>query len=159
MARVAKSRVAGLVLVALSASCNDANTAIRTPITPTPVTPPAPPPPVRTPFPGPGTYAFVASPVPGRSVQPYTSGSRYVLRDNGTFTLHTSGWELPEGKVPAFAYEGRYTEADGIVTFNFDWNTTSAGATGVFSGDEMTVKYGLYMSLADFEDAVYVKGG
>ena len=73
--------------------------------------------------------------------------TRYVLRDNGTFALHLPDYELP----------GRYTEAGGIVTFDFDWNQTTAGARGVFSRDAMTVTYIPYMSLSDFEDAVYIK--
>ena len=160
MGKVAVFRVTLPALLALSVSCNDAKP--RSPITPSAVTPPAPPPPappppVRTPFGGPGTYEFVASPFPGRSVQAYTSGSRYVLRENGTFSLHTGDWQLPEGHIPAFDYNGRYTEAGGIVTFDFDWNNTRAGATGLFSGDAMTVSYNAYMSMADFEDGVYVK--
>jgi hypothetical protein len=154
MGKVTVFRVALPGLLALSVSCNDMKPG--SPLTPTAVTPPAPPTPVQTPFAGPGTYEFVAS-LPGQPVEPYTSGSRYVLRDNGTFTLHTAGWQLREGHVPPHAYEGRYREADGVVTFDFDWNNTRAGAKGVFSGDAMTVNFTFEMTMGGFENGVYVK--
>jgi hypothetical protein len=59
---------------------------------------------------------------------------------------------LPNGEL-----RGKYSEADGRITFDFDWNGQQAGATGVFSGSEMTVTYNLMMALSDFENGVYVK--
>ena len=147
MQKPAVSGLTPVLLVALSVSCTDTNRQIPTPTAPPPVSTPAPPPPAPTPFAGTGTYEFVGSPVPGRPVYPYTLTSSYVLRDNGTFTLHLAGFEFP----------GRYTETDGIVTFDFDWNNRRAGAKGVFSGDEMTVSYEPYMAMSDFDDAVYAK--
>jgi hypothetical protein len=133
------------ILAVVSASCSD--TKPPTPVTPTPPTAPTPPPvPVpRDPFPGAGIYEFVSSPS-GRGVQSYTSNSRYVLHDDGTFVLQLN-----------LELRGRYKEAEkGRITFDFDWNAQNEGATGVFDGNRMIVTYNLTMSMSDFEDGVYV---
>lgn len=80
------------------------------------------------------------------AVMDYTKGSRYVLYDDGTFSLqYTRGFEYP----------GTYTTVNGVVTFAFQ----SAGwtASGPLQGDEISVRYNENMSLSDFEDAVYLK--
>ena len=134
-----------IAILALATSCSDA----RLPTPPTAATLPTPPVPVPpvppSPFAGSGTYEFVPS--PGKSVEPYTLESRYVLHDDGKFTL----------QLPRIGLPGRYREAGGIVTFDFEWNNQIAGAKGVFSGDAMTVTYNLDMSMSDFESGVYVK--
>ena len=130
-------------LVVVSSSCHDATT--PTTVTPTQPTSTAPPSPVPRggPFPGVGTYEFVSS--PNGPAAPYTSDSRYVLHDDGTFVL----------RVGAFDARGRYKYENEHVTFDFDWNSQNAGAVGVFDGNRMTVTYNLYMVMSDFEDAVY----
>ena len=80
------------------------------------------------------------------AVMDYTKGSRYVLYDDGTFSLqYTRGFEYP----------GKYTTANGVVTLVFQ----GAGwtASGSLQGDELSVRYNQDMSLSDFEDAVYLK--
>jgi hypothetical protein len=96
------------------------------------------------PFPGPGTYEFVSGPG-GSGVWKFTADSRYVLYADGTFALRSS-----------FEYRGRYKYENERITFDFDWNAQREGATGVFDGNRMTVRYNSYMSMADFEDAVYL---
>ncbi len=112
-----------------------------------PPTAPADPLPEPTPFPGPGVYAF--APSPGVRVQSYTSGSRYVLANDGTFVL----------EYPHVAYRGRYSEVGGRITFDWDgWSVAGPwGASGVFNGNSMIVRYNLIMIHSDFEDGVYVK--
>jgi len=133
-------------LLALVASCRDAS--LPTP----PAEPPAPslaggPPPEPTPFPGPGVYAFTST--QGVPVQWYTSGSRYVLNDDGSFVL----------QYPHVEYRGTYNVNGGQVIFHWEgWSVAGAwGATGMFHGNSLTVNYNLIMMHSDFEDGVYVK--
>jgi hypothetical protein len=88
------------------------------------------------------TYSFI----PG--------SSRYVLYDNGTFSLQYSlaQWGLVE-------YKGRYSRADSLITFDWDgWSTMGPwGADGILRDDTLIVKYNLVMLLSDFEDGVYVR--
>jgi len=79
-------------------------------------------------------------------VWPYTADSRYVLYDDGTFVLLLSSFE----------FRGRYQYENERVAFDFDWNAQNAGAIGVFDGNRMTVTYNWYMSMGDFDDAVYL---
>ena len=89
-------------------------------------------------------YVFVHT--PGVSVQPTTAASRYVVRDDGTFTAQFLSWY----------HHGRYTESDGRVTFAF--NTWKVGsATGVLAGDTLEVSYNLDMLMAELENARYVR--
>jgi hypothetical protein len=138
------------LLVVVSSSCHDPTS--PTPVTPTqpttsapaPGPPPPPPAPRGGPFPGAGTYEFVSSPG-GRAVYAYTSDSRYVLNDDGTFALQS----------PSFEFKGRYKYENEHVIFDFDWNSQTEGAVAVFDGNRMAVTYNWYMGMADFEDAVY----
>ena len=77
---------------------------------------------------------------------PSTSDSRYSLHDDGTFVLQVGR-----------DFRGRYKVAEDrrSITFDFDWNAQREGATAAFDGDRMIVTYNWYMSMADFEDAVY----
>ena len=142
-----------LLLLLVSVSCNDTKAptvpsppAIETPAAPNPGPTPTPVP--NGPFPGTGTYVFFASRT-GREPYSATQASRYVLNDDGTFVL-----EFPT--IQGFVVRGRYKEIDRRITFDFDWNAQSAGATAVFDGTRMTVTYNFYMSMSDFEDAIYV---
>jgi hypothetical protein len=76
--------------------------------------------------------------------------SRYVLYDDGTFALLFP--TLQNGDL-----RGRYREASGSITFDFDWNAQVAGATGVLDGNSMTVTYNQVMYMSDFENGVYVR--
>jgi hypothetical protein len=82
-------------------------------------------------------------------VSSYTRQSRFVLYDNGAFVLQYV--DLGGG------YRGRYTAANGVVTFEWEgWSVAGPwGATGTLRGNALTVQYNLIMQLTDFEDAVY----
>jgi len=83
----------------------------------------------------------------------YTKTSRFVLYDNGAFALQyrtcNCGGE----------YRGRYTEARGVITFEWDgWSVAGPwGASGTLQGDTLTVRYNQIMQLTDFEDAAYLR--
>lgn len=85
-------------------------------------------------------------------VREYTTRSRYVLYDNGTFGLQY-------GDKGGLEYRGSYTKADSLITFNWEgWSTAGPwGATGRLKGDTMTVAYNIIMAMSDFEDAVYLR--
>jgi hypothetical protein len=85
----------------------------------------------------------------GYRVSDYTKQSRFVLYDNGGFVLKYVALGLE--------YRGRYTDAGGVITFDWEgWSTAGEwGATGTLKGDSLTVQYNLIMQLTDFEDAVY----
>ena len=84
------------------------------------------------------------------AVQDYTRNSRFVLYASGGFVLQYAG----RGE-----YLGRYTEANGVVTFDWDgWSLAGPwGATGSLTDDSLTIRYNVIMQLTDFEDAVYVR--
>ena len=120
-----------LVFLGVSVSCSDAT--LPTAPLPTPTAAVAPTPPA--PFPGPTepsgsrVFGFVSSPYP--AVQPYTTGSRYVLYRDGAFVL----------QYPHVEYRGRYTEAEGRINFEWDgWSVAGSwGATGVLTDDSLSV--------------------
>jgi hypothetical protein len=76
--------------------------------------------------------------------------SRYVLYDDGTFTLLFPTLQMGD-------LRGRYREVSGRITFDFDWDAQTAGATGVLAGNSMAVTYNQMMSTSDFENAVYIR--
>ena len=80
--------------------------------------------------------------------------SRYVLYDDGTFALQYSS-----ANYPFFEYRGTHTEANGLITFNWEgWSSAGPwGATGSLSDDALSVRYNLVMQLSDFEDGVYLR--
>lgn len=86
-------------------------------------------------------------------VREWTSGSRYVLYDDGTFALQYLR------SAGAFEYRGTYTDANGLITFQWEgWSTAGPwGATGSLSDDSLTVRYNPIMELTDFENAVYLR--
>ena len=82
------------------------------------------------------------------SVSHYTRNSRFVLFENGAFLQQYVG--LGD-------HHGGYTEANGVMTFEFGSRGDYApGATGTLNGNSLTVQYTINMQMADFEDAVYV---
>ena len=80
--------------------------------------------------------------------------SRYVLYENGTFSLQyvTPDWGFGE-------YLGRYSRTDSAIAFQFDgWNGMGPWlADGIVAGDSLTVKYNVAMVMSDFEDGVYIR--
>ena len=94
------------------------------------------------------------SPSPGGPFYESTLTTRYVLYSDGTFVLQ---YQSPSIFVSSFEYRGRYREAEGRITFDFDWNGQQQGATAVFSGDSMIVTYNEMMSMSDFENGVYIR--
>ena len=80
--------------------------------------------------------------------------SRYVLYDDGTFALQYSS-----ANYPFFEYLGTHTDANGLITFNWEgWSTAGPwSATGSLSDGALSVRYNRVMHLADFEDGVYLK--
>ena len=84
------------------------------------------------------------------AVRDYTTQSRFVLYDSGSFAL-----EFPSvGRE----YHGGYTEANGVMTFYWeDWSTAGPwGATGTIKDGSLTVQYNVIMLLIDFEHAAYL---
>ena len=140
-----------VALLVLSTGCGGPGPTAPTPRTDAPpVARPAPPPSIFPPLVGPSrTFPFDHDLT--YRVGEYTKRSRFVLYDNGAFVLQFAlcncGGE----------YRGKYTEANGIITFEWEgWSLAGPwGATGTLEGDTLTVRYNLIMMLSDFEDAVY----
>ena len=137
-----------VVLLLLLAACGGSG-----PTSPTgtnqPPTVSTPTPPVTNfpPLSGPsGTFLFdheLSNPV-----HDYTKQSRLVLYDNGAFAL-----QYPS--LSGEGYRGAYKDANGVIAFEWQGGN-SWSATGILKADSLTVQYGVYMFLSDFEDAVYV---
>jgi hypothetical protein len=86
------------------------------------------------------------------AISGFTTRSRYVLYDNGTFVLQYAD-------NGGFEYRGRYTEVNSIITFEWEgWSAAGPwGATGTLRGETLTLAYNPVMTLSDFEDAVYLR--
>jgi hypothetical protein len=136
----------GFVLM-FALACNSADRPTAPSVIPTrpPRADPPPPPPVGGPPSSAiaGVYVFVGSlayPVHG-----YTTMSRYVVNDDGSFALQYQS---------IGGYAGTYTYENGRITFRFaadgQWD-----AIGTFNGDSLEVRYNLLMELSDFENAAY----
>ena len=133
-------------VVVLSIGCNYADQ----PTAPSPVPPPPPsiapaPTPNIPPASGPAiTYLFGER--LSYAVRGYTSTSKYVLYENGRFSLQ---YESAIGE-----YAGTYQQENGVIVFHFAGDSRW-DATAAFRGDSLEVRYNLIMTLSDFEDAVY----
>ena len=102
--------------------------------------PPAPPPqPVGQPV---ATYVF-SGPL-DYPVSDVTTGSQYLLYENGVFGLRYDAF--------AHVYLGTYRQNDTTIGFSFDGHE---GATGTFQGDRLAIVYTELMQHSDFENAVY----
>lgn len=140
-----------LLLLVLPAACGGSGPASPTGIGQPPALA-APTPPAATnlpPLSGPSrTFTFAGE--LSHPVGAATKDSRFVLYENGAFVLQYVKLGLE--------YRGRYTEADGVVTFEWPGSNPSApwGATGTIKTNSLTVRYSIGMQLSDFEDAVYV---
>ncbi len=77
-----------------------------------------------------------------------------MLYDNGAFVLQYPSSSLGDGR-----YRGAYQDANGVITFLFEFQGRSVGtpwdASGTLTGDSLTVQYTESMQHNDFEDAVY----
>ena len=143
---------AAIVLVVLLAACGSS-----VPTSPTATTLPVltlatPPPRSFPPLSGP-SRTFVFDRELSYPVADYTRHSRLVLYDNGAFVL-----QFPSlGEPGERGYRGGYTEADGVITFEWEgWSAAGPwGATGTLQGDSLRVQYNRIMQLTDFDDAVY----
>jgi hypothetical protein len=106
-----------------------------------------PPPPVLPPVPATARLYLFDGPL-SYQVSHYTTASRFVLYDGGTFSL-----QYPS--LGGLQYVGTYRQEDTRVTFVFSadgrWD-----ATGTLNGDSLEVRYNLNMELSDFENAVYL---
>src|SRR5947209_7547063 len=137
-----------LVLGGPTACAVEAPTVVPTTGAATPPPPPSPPTPTPTFRPCTRQAAIYDRVTP--SVIP--GSSRYVVYDNGRFTLQylRPDWGLLE-------YPGNYSCADSLIAFSFDASSPTAWlATGTVHGDStLVVAYNSDMSLSDFEDGVY----
>ena len=109
-------RGAVVVLLVVSAACGSSEPTAPTGTGQAPALPSAPPPPTTTfpPLSGP-SRTFIFEHELSYRVSDYTRRSRFVVYDNGAFVLQYVG--LGE-------YRGGYTDANGIVTFEWEgWST------------------------------------
>jgi len=86
-----------------------------------------------------------------------TAATRFVLYDDGTFALQFA-WRLV-GEPPSEA-RGRYTEANGVITFDrWDWEGLGGpyGATGRLEGNLLSVFYSGAMVGDEYQHAVYLR--
>jgi len=110
--------------------------------------PPTPQPPQPVPSGEPvATYVFYGAldyPIRG-----FTTGSQYLLYDNGVFGLRYDAF--------AHIYLGTYRQDDATITFWFGGSSTGddGDATGTLKGDLLEVRYSEMMQHSDFENAVY----
>jgi hypothetical protein len=132
------------------------------PVPPTITQPPQPPP--QPPPSGQPVATYVFSGPLDYAVSGFTSGSQYLLYDNGVFGLRYDAF--------AHVYLGTYRQDNDTITFRFadawtwdqGWNCLSDSrpthglcpfGTGALKGDLLEVRYGDSMQHSDFENAVY----
>jgi hypothetical protein len=161
--RIALGATLAALLVSLAA-CNDSPTGPSTqppdPVSgepngpnPSPVPPePNPAPPQPSPAWPPSGPAAIYDRVTPSFI--FGSSSRFVLREDATFSLQYS---TPQ--YGFFEYLGTYSRADSLVTFHWQgWSSAGPwGADGILRGDSLIVKYNFIMQMTDFEDGVYVR--
>ena len=142
-------------LLVLASACADSVTPTG-PTTPTGTTASAPTPPPRSDFPAvfrPARIYLFATAL-SSPVSKWTSGSRYVLYDDGTFALQSTQASF-EG------YRGTYTETNALITFRWQHDPRAFApwgpSTGTLTDDSLTVRYDPIMLIDEFEDAVYIR--
>lgn len=144
MTRIARS-AGPLVLCALLGACSASPTAPA----PQPATPAVSPSPAPALPPVAGTRVFVfTSAIPSsQTLTWYTPRSRYLLYEDGTFTL----------EYPHASYRGTYKQEGATITFYWEgWSLAGSwGAEGSLTNGQLSVRYNLIMRLSDFEDAAY----
>jgi hypothetical protein len=142
------------LIVILSAACSDSSR--HSPTAPTSSTAPAPTafePNAPPPFPAVSKPARIyVTTIEGRSAA-YHGGalkSRYVLYDDGSFTL-----QYASPRFGNFEYPGNYTQAGELF---FHWAESSLlGATAIITEESLTVGYTIAMQMNDFEDGVFAR--
>jgi hypothetical protein len=151
MISTALRRGACLAALMLAIACGEtAPTSPTAAIAPAPVLGPGQPPPRNfPPLSGPSrTFTFDHELT--YRVSDYTKHSRFVLYDTGGFLLQYTS-------LTGDGYRGGYTEAGGLITFEWEgWNIGGPwGATATIQNGTLTVRYNDIMLWSDFEDAVY----
>lgn len=83
------------------------------------------------------------------AVSGFTTGSQYLLYQNGVFGLRYDAF--------AHVYVGAYRQENATIVFSFDgaWTWDHGIATGTLEGDLLEVRYSDIMQHSDFENAVY----
>jgi hypothetical protein len=131
-----------LGFLVFSVACSNGNL----PTAPSP-RPTQPPPTVGVPpLIGPADIYLFSATLPPYPVRPYTTASKYVLYDNGAFSLRYAS--------PGGEYVGTYRQENGLISFRFVADDRWF-ATGTLNGDSLEVRYNAVMDLSDFESAVY----
>jgi hypothetical protein len=138
-------------LVGLLVFCVACGTQRSPSVPPTAPTPPAPP--SGPPLSGPSTTYHFSAPL-DRPVRGFTPTSKYMLYNNGAFSL----------RYEAFGGEGNtgsYRQEDGRILFDFGADEIGSqlggpDAIATLNGDLLEVRYSFEMRVgADFENAVY----
>lgn len=95
---------------------------------------------------------YVAESQPTYETHGSPLASRYVLYDDGTFSL-----QYASANYPFFQYRGTYEVVNGAVTFRWEgWSVAGPwAAEGTLTDQSLTVRYNLIMELSDFESGVY----
>lgn len=142
-----------LALALLSPACSDSAIA---PSGPAPVeTAPPPPTPVTCtaefPAVSPPARIYAGTRCPSSAIHGSPLVSRYVIFDDGSFSLQYSSTNHP-----FFEFRGTYSETDGNVVFEWKANDPWR-ATGVLTDKSLTVSYNIDMQLSDFVDEVYLR--
>ena len=148
----------GLLMVGLACGTDRPTAPSAVPTSPTTTQPPPPQrsgePVARYVFTGPLDYA----------IRGFTTGSQYLLYDNGVFGLRYDAF--------SHVYLGTYRQDNATITFRFDdawtwdqgWSCLSDSrptrglcpfAMGTLNGELLEIRYGDSMQHSDFENAVY----
>jgi hypothetical protein len=106
---------------------------------------PQPPPAGQPPLTGPATTYLFSGPL-SYQVRDYTTGSKYVLYDNGAFSLQYASL--------AASYPGTYRQENGRISFDFNADGSWDGS-GALNADLLEVRYTETMEHSDFENALY----
>jgi hypothetical protein len=106
-------------------------------------------PPQRLPPTGDPVATYVFSGPIDYNVRGFTTGSQYLLYDNGVFGLRY--------EALALVYLGTYEAENDTITFRFDgaWTLDRGIAIGTLKGDLLEIRYSDIMEHSDFENAVY----
>ncbi len=132
----------GVLMLGLACGTEQPTGPGRIPTPPTVIQPPPQPPQGLPPGEPVATYVFSGSlnyPVSG-----FTSGSQYLLYENGVFGLRYAAF--------AHVYLGTYQQDHDTIGFRFG---SQDHATGTLKGDLLEVRYSDMMQQSDFENAVY----
>ena len=143
----------GLVVFSVACDAQRPTAPSPPPSSAVPTSPTAPAPSPGPPLSGPSTTYHFSAPLDS-PVRSYTPTSKFVLYDNGAFSL----------RYEAFAgdgYSGSYQQQDGSVIFDFGADGIGSvlggpDAIATLNGDLLEVQYSFEMRVgADFENAVY----